>query len=169
MWTQADISIRELVTDILKTGVFRAADGRMISLRGAWIMLACTSDQEADSQPLGFGRDREEHADLRSRLDPEMLAEVRRIVRLERPCRDGGLKLVKAEVETLCAQFLEMGIALTVDDEAMDHIAGLENAQAIREKVRVHLRDLATAAVWENPAGQGVRISLDPENELHAK
>lgn len=166
---QADISIRELVTDILKTGVFRAADGRMISLRGAWIMLACTSDQEADSQPLGFGRDREEHADLRSRLDPEMLAEVRRIVRLERPCRDGGLKLVKAEVETLCAQFLEMGIALTVDDEAMDHIAGLENAQAIREKVRVHLRDLATAAVWENPAGQGVRISLDPENELHAK
>ena len=39
---KSDVAIQEMVTEVLKSGTFRAADGRMISLRGAWIILSCT-------------------------------------------------------------------------------------------------------------------------------
>ncbi|MBW3243385.1 AAA family ATPase [Epibacterium sp. DP7N7-1] len=158
---KSDTVVQEMVAEVLKTGTFRAADGRLISLRGAWILLSCASDEDVASQPLGFGRSREENADLRGLLEPDLLCQVKRIVRLEKPCSDVNETLVRKEIASLAANFREMGVSLAADSAVIRHIAGLGGADAIRREVQGRLRDLAAGAVWGGGLQDCIRITLE--------
>ncbi|WP_154667685.1 AAA family ATPase [Leisingera caerulea] len=162
---RSDQAVQELVSEVLKTGMFRAADGRLVSLRGAWIFMSCICDPAGSRQALGFAREREENEDLRSLLDAGLLAAARRVIRLAQPSQGLGHALASAEFAQLAATFREMGFAVVMDKAAMDVLAAQGAAKAIRAAVQGRIRNLVVSEIWKKRTGDGIRIGLDPAGD----
>lgn len=163
---KAESSIQEFIAEVLRAGTFRAADGRQISLRGAWVILACTSGQKGNGQPMGFGRVADADADIDGLLEPELLTQVKRVIRLAVPVNEDLVNLAATEVAALSMHFRDMGVALSVDHAALQLISSLGSAASVRAEVQGQLRDLASAAIWAGNLRDGIRIGVDETGKV---
>ncbi len=143
-----DLSIQEFVTNILQTGLFRAADGRMVSLRGAWIFLSCSRSGDASGQPIGFGRKSVKNDDLGKQLDAGILNAVRRIVRLDEPAESIEMGLARKEFKRFEESLYDLGYTLIADEGVFEALAELGTREAIRNAIFGEIRDLVVREIW---------------------
>ncbi|MCW3782963.1 AAA family ATPase [Defluviimonas salinarum] len=161
---RSDPSVQELLSQAIATGTFRGADGRLLSLRGAWVFVTFSTGQELAQSRIGFGRDGDLEARMREMLEKafrkDLLAAIGCVIGLGKPGRDGAVKVVLREIEALAASFREMGVSLVFDQAAIEHAARLGQPEAIRREIAGVARDLAAGALFSGPCRDGIRIGL---------
>ena len=152
-----DSSVQEFLTNLLKTGMFRAADGRQVSLRGAWMFLSTASEPETTGQPIGFGRQAAQDDDLAIKMDPALKDALRRVVRLSVPAKTAEQSLARSVVEDLAANLSDLGYTLLAEEDVYQALSELGNKEAIHKVVFGEIRDLVVREIWSG-ADQVIRL-----------
>jgi ATP-dependent Clp protease ATP-binding subunit ClpA len=152
-----DASVQEFVTNLLKTGLFRAADGRLVSLRGAWIFLSTMSEPETTGQPIGFGRQAAQDDEMAVKLDPGLKDALRRVVRLSAPATTAEQSLARSVVAELVESLSDLGYTLLAEDEVYQTLSELGTKDAIHKAVFGEIRDLVVREIWSG-SDQVIRL-----------
>jgi ATP-dependent Clp protease ATP-binding subunit ClpA len=153
--------IREFIAETMKVGSFRAADGRLISIRGAWVMIRVSGSKEAGASSMGFGRRdgvSEDREALIRRIGAELVDNHDGIIDLNSSAQ--GLRQEQAlnAVGKMIAQIHEMGVEMTVEPAAIDHLSRLTDDRAMRLEIYEQILNPILASIMNGiEAGDGSR------------
>jgi hypothetical protein len=147
---QCHHSFREFFAELARTGVFRASDGRQISLRGAWFMSFVNWDQRREANRIGFansGAQNSDHEALQRRLGADLLNGYDLIIDVQNAGRKDPIDNARHLLDVEIVRLRSLGLEIECDDGVAHRLARLTDDRAILDEIRSDLRDPLLAAL----------------------
>lgn len=160
---EAAHAVRDFVAETVKAGGFRAADGRLVGLRGAWIFSWLSRSPDGESVSMGFGRKDEERDALVRRIGPDLADNYDCILNLGNPGLEVRQDQAQKAALEMTSMLQEMGVELTLAPVAIDHLARLPDERAMRRELQELVRDPILAFLMRT-AG-----SPEPSRRFHVE
>lgn len=141
---EAASTIRDFIAETVKSGTFRSADGRLISLRGAWVMSWIAGSESDERKPMGFGRESGDSTGrdaLARRIGSDLADHYDRIIRLNSPKEEAWQEQARKAIDDLISMFRELDVAVTIDQDAFMHLSRLSDERAMQLELQELVRD----------------------------
>lgn len=150
--------IQELLADICRKGVFRAADGRTLSLRHAVLIMSLRVDLDGAGMSAGFATAGAAEASPalqheRRRLIEPLRAEISTRCTLEPTETTAMREFVSKRIERLSSTLAEIGVTFDIGSAALERLVSCDDLAVVDAELR-KLRD------------QALKASLDEISEM---
>ena len=177
---KADPQVWSILLQIMEDGRLTDSAGRQVDFSNTIIVMTSNVGARAiceDRPPLGFadsfedGPTRHQQAmeALRSTFSPEFLNRIDETIFFGRLGREDMRKIVSAMLESVYRRFEDMGIKLSVTEEAMDFLAksGYDRqygARPLRRLIRRSIEDAAAELLLCGQLREGCTLRAAAEN-----
>lgn len=160
---KADPSIRDFLASIAKDGTFQAADGRTVSLRGAWCFFTA---RQSDRGSFGFGCGASVD-DSRPDLGDTLDRQLSQAIRFDAVTPDATRSIVLDAGSHFVKTWAEMGISVELSDDLLD---GLSDRVSTGEQAAAVFKGEAvgclTAALLAHPGLRRAVLDLDEDGRF---
>lgn len=165
---KAHPDVHDILLQVLDNGSVRSADGRVVSLARAHVILSANiGARDAERASVGFGRTTDEKEVSREAVEQvfrrEMIGRIRNRIQFSRP--DAGVlrKIVEKEMRLSARKFADRGIHVEFDESLTDFLVDdrrLSNGvREIQDRILTSVHDPLAAFLLENP-GTGAHVRL---------
>lgn len=151
-----DRDVRDLIEGLAETGQFRAADGRLLSLGRAWLVLGVEIEKEGKT-PLGFGTTQpvSRHDDISKKIGTALFDGSDLVIRQTESAKERGAALVAAEIARLPHVFGEIAKRLTFDETEHKKMQTMGDRAAIRAYLQKRVQDMMLEEYWDGAHASG--------------
>lgn len=171
---KAHPEVHDILLQVLDAGAVRSADGRIVSLAGAHVILSANIGARAAEKPaIGFGRENDEleiaNEEIARVFRRELLGRIRSRVQFDRPDREACLGIVKKELDLASRRFADRGVTVVFEDGVAELLSGGSDLsygmREVQDRIVEKVHDPLTTFLLETGA-PGARIVLSADQEV---